>query len=470
MTSMPTSSFHCDLLVLGGGAGGFGAALAAARRGLRVVLVEPHAMLGGTSTVGGVNTWEPGVAGPGLPAELYRRLARVPVQIGVSRTVKPWTPDEPWGLSRVDRTCPYETSLRRTGLSDEAWRRVTFEPAAMAGAMAEMLLETGRVDLRLGRRFRAADTAGEAIREVCIEGAGREERVRPRLVVDATGELAVCAAVGCRTHLGAEAQSVYREPDAPAAEEAVLNGVSLCWRVTPAGSPAVEPLPAGLEADERTVSHAITEYPCGDLNLNPLPLLEGMEYRRLGAEAGGRRCRQRMAQVWHWLQTRHGFDRWRLAWVAPMVGVREGPRLVGRHVLTEQEVLAGCTAQALADRWIALADHALDTHGRGHRCRMLAGPYGVPYDCLLPREYANLAVACRGASFSHIAASSCRLTRTMMGLGHAAGLAAAAAVAQGAQFPDVDLGTVRRWLAEEDVALEPDHPAFRETPSSTASA
>lgn len=48
-----------DLAVIGGGSGGFGAALAAARAGLRVLLVERGPMLGGNSTLVGVNTWEP---------------------------------------------------------------------------------------------------------------------------------------------------------------------------------------------------------------------------------------------------------------------------------------------------------------------------------------------------------------------------------------------------------------------------
>jgi hypothetical protein len=64
--------------------------------------------------------------------------------------------------------------------------------------------------------------------------------------------------------------------------------------------------------------------------------------------------------------------------------------------------------------------------------------YGIPFRCLMPLEYDNLLVACRGASFSHIAASSCRLSRTMMVLGEAAGAAAAVAVRQGRMLEDVD--------------------------------
>ena len=60
-----------------------------------------------------------------------------------------------------------------------------------------------------------------------------------------------------------------------------------------------------------------------------------------------------------------------------------------------------------------------------------------PTACLLPNEYDNLIAASRGASFSHIGASSCRLSRTMMALGEAAGVASALALRDGAAYADV---------------------------------
>ena len=57
---------RCDLAVIGGGSGGFGAALAAARMGVDVVLVEKADCLGGNSVRGGVNCWEMGAGGTGI--------------------------------------------------------------------------------------------------------------------------------------------------------------------------------------------------------------------------------------------------------------------------------------------------------------------------------------------------------------------------------------------------------------------
>jgi hypothetical protein len=136
--------------------------------------------------------------------------------------------------------------------------------------------------------------------------------------------------------------------------------------------------------------------------------------------------------------------------------VREGPRLVGRYVLTEHDLLSGLSGQT-HDDLVTIADHARDTHGADTGragTGELSQPYGVPFRCLLPKEFDNVAVACRGASFSSVAASSCRLSRTMMQLGQAAGTAAALAVRRGlaslAALPSAEL---RASLAAQHVEL-----------------
>jgi len=450
-----SNEFDFDLVVVGGGSGGFGAAWAAARRGVRVLLIEAGPALGGTSTLGGVNTWEPSMTGPGLPAELFRRLARHPSAIGIGRTVKFWSADEPWGFSEIDPELPYRDTLRRCTFGPEDWRRATFEPDLMAAEMARVLADTGLVDLRLNTRFLAADVEHRSIARLVLSCAGQELSVRPRFVVDATGQIDVCTAAGCRTYLGVEPCSAYGEPGAPPAHKDSLNGVTLCYRVTPADSPGVEEIPPGVPDEPFKRGASICQYPCGDLNINPLPTMAGWEFRGLPAAEARRSCEERTLRHWHWLQAEKGFARYRMVGPFPLVGIREGPRLIARRVLTENDVRAGFSAQADAERGVALCEHALDVHGEGGRCTELQQPYVVPYDCLLPGEYDNVLVACRGAGFSHIAASSCRLTRVMMQLGHAAGLAAALAMEDNVSLPEADVTKLRRRLAEQNVALDP---------------
>jgi hypothetical protein len=129
---------------------------------------------------------------------------------------------------------------------------------------------------------------------------------------------------------------------------------------------------------------------------------------------------------------------------------------VGEYVLTEHDVRGGLSQQKHPDI-IAIADHALDTHGsHAHGIGELREPYGVPYRCLIPKGYRNLLIACRAAGFSSLAASSCRLSRTMMQLGQAAGTAAALAKTLDVDLPDVPPEKLRDALRDQHVQLE--HP------------
>ena len=101
-------------------------------------------------------------------------------------------------------------------------------------------------------------------------------------------------------------------------------------------------------------------------------------------------------------------------------GIRESYRLKGKYVLREQDLRRGHVDFA-TERVVAIADHALDIHGKGGICRELEYPYEIPVECAMTNEFDNLFVACRGASFSHIAASSARLSRTMISMGEGVG-------------------------------------------------
>ena len=117
---MSDSSF--DLIVVGAGSGGFGAALAAARLGSRVLLVEKSESLGGNAARGGVNNWEPGVGGTGIPFDLYKRLKKIPLAIGIYKFGRHFAwqgrgvvPKYPGGELVIDPAARYIDSLRRFG-------------------------------------------------------------------------------------------------------------------------------------------------------------------------------------------------------------------------------------------------------------------------------------------------------------------------------------------------------------------
>ena len=447
---------HVDVCVVGGGSGGFGAAVAAARHGARVLLVEASEGLGGTSTWAGVNNWEP-VAGPtGLPWELYERLRRRPLAVALQRRIRDHPTPGSW--FEIAPEIDYRLSLsRRRGLP------IAFEPQALDDEMAALLAEQERCEVWLRARVVEVRRAGRRIAAIAVERAdGRRTEVRAGVYVDATADVYLARAAGCATHIGPDPRSRYGEAAAPDDEHPAprLNNASLCYRVAPLApgeDPRIQAPPPDVDLDAIRPATSIRTYPNGDLNLNPVGLMLGQEAydlaRRGGAGAAYDEARRRALAHWHLLQTRHGMAGWKLVWLSPALGVRESHRLVARYVLREQDCRAGLAAQEAGGLHdvVAIADHSLDFHGAGKwEGRELDSPYGIPFRCLLPQEVDNLLVACRGAGFSAVAASSCRLSRTMMTLGQAAGTAAALF---GGEVADFDAAALRQALRADGVAL-----------------
>lgn len=450
-------TLSADLCVVGAGSGGFGAACAAARLGARVVVLEAASGAGGTSTWAGVNNWEPVAGGTGLCAELYEALRQQPQMICLQKRLESYHPDRPWG--RYDRDL--ERTDYRLSLSRRSGMPVTFEPQALDDAMRSLLADTGRCDLRLRTRFVEAevDTTGRRVVAVTArDHEGGHVRVEAGAFIDATADIHLARGIGCAHTIGPEGPDVWGEASASAAEGLVLNNASPCYRVAPVpagAAPCIEAVPedCDVSADDIRPVTSIRTYPNGDFNMNPLHLMTGAEAFELGDRARGMAF-SRARLHWHVLQTRYAdmFGRWQRTWMSPALGVRETHRLVGRYVLRESDIDAGLAGQS-HDDIIAIADHAVDFHG-ARPSRELEGPYGVPFGCLLPKEVDNLLVACRGASFSSIGASSCRLSRTMMMLGQAAGTAVALF---GADVTNVNAARLRQQLIADDAAPTLEH-------------
>lgn len=210
-----------------------------------------------------------------------------------------------------------------------------------------------------------------------------------------------------------------------------LNGVSQMFVVSKKDCRGVEELPDWVkETDavnwvrERDPDVIFNRYPDGRLNVNTLPTLEGNEYLKLGNEAK-RVAVARTYALWHDFQKERGFDDYRLEHIFPMLGVREGYHLVGRHVLDMPDLMN----KKSTGNFIAYSDHSLDFHSAVSKksAADIGGEYGIPFGCALPKNIENLAVASRGLSATPMAASSCRLQRTIMQIGESVGKAAAEA-------------------------------------------
>ena len=429
--------------VLGVGAGGYGAVYRLLKRGVQTVAVDRNPDFGGTATFCGVSGWEPGVTLDGVHTLLAERLEKTGEGFVVEKTSNGnffaekrnlYTVDRfdlfPWGLS-VKSERGYESTLKRCPplRGEQPLCRFQFDEDAMKRAMHAVLAPYKQwLTALFGYSFVACETDGRYVRSVTVENGEERVKIKADYFIDGTGEIVLAHGAGCQTRIGTESPTEYGEPSA--VDHGQINGVTYCFRFQKTENSAhIDELPSWCEEVEdevwlrekrsRTVS-CFTFYPNGDVNVNMLPTMEGKEYFALGARAD-EVGRARVYHYWRYLQTEKGLQGFTLTKIFD-AGVREGRRLVGRYVLTENDVRAGMNNPRFGEMPIvAVADHALDIHGSNGLCKELLSPYGVPLSCALPKEYDNLAVASRGASFTHIASSSVRLIRTMLSFGEGVG-------------------------------------------------
>lgn len=464
-----------DLVIVGAGSGGIGAAVTAGRMGLKTLLVEAREGIGGTAVDAGVCAWEPCVGGTSLPCEIYRRLKARPKAVGIYSIGRhfcwqtphcwPHNPDAcvfPGGELLIDPDRRYSQTLQRHcpagQMADEAWKRrqwhgVVFEPEAYRQVAKEMLAETPCVEVLCNTRLLGVQRGGAVVRSAALSD-GRD--VTADAWIDASGDGVLCEKAGCEMLLGQDPRQRFGEPGAPEQASDMLNGVTLCYRISP--SPEAAPdRPGDVPAACWWASHfppmACNQLPGGDRMCNMLPTMSGAEAHRLGAQAAYDQCARRVKAHWAFVQ-RHWpeFRAYRLVWIAPMLGVRESRRVVCRHMLTENEIAAGLFAQG--QDIVAICDHPMDPHGTGAKLKAVGAPYGVPFDCLKPRELDNVLVACRAAGFSAIAASSCRLSRTLMALGEAAAVAVAVARRRNCLPGHTPIDLLRQELRRQNAQLD----------------
>ncbi len=433
-----------DIAIIGAGTGGIGASIAAARCGMRVALVERSGLIGGTAAWAGVNNWEPGVGGTGLPFEIYRRLLAIPDSVAVETCMEHicWGDDFPGAFNRPDSRFRYRDSLQRhtvESLGDkERWQElihcVAFEPDAYAAVVTAMLNECG-VDCVLNTEL--GDIQVESGRVIACR-SDDDRRITARNWIDATGGV-----------------GLLRQAGGTVTSSSKLNGVSLIARVSRHGDGLPIPdLPKTCWWRESFPAAHCNEYPNGDICLNFLPLMNGGEYREMDRVDARTELTRRLHASWeHVRRTYPRLGAHRITWIAPFNGVRESYRAICEYTLSADDVCNGVGRQDHPDI-ITLADHGIDRHGDRGKYTRVEQPYGVPYRCLLPRDFQNVLVACRGAGFDTVAASSCRLSRTMMQLGQAAGTAAALAITSGATLRQVDPEALRAALRQQDAQVD----------------
>ncbi|MEK7353202.1 MAG: FAD-dependent oxidoreductase, partial [Chloroflexota bacterium] len=150
-----------------------------------------------------------------------------------------------------------------------------------------------------------------------------------------------------------------------------------------------------------------------------------------------------------------GFENAYIIMESPTVGTREGRRIIGEYVLTEDDLLAG---KRFSDVIAMGGPRGPDAHsvtglwGDGVNST-LTKPYDIPYRCLLPKKIDNLLVAGRCISTSHLAFGATRDMATCMSTGEAAGAAGAISANSGIVPRGLDVKLIQKALLDQGAVL-----------------
>lgn len=421
-----------DVLVVGGGPAGIGAAVGAAHAGARVVLAERYGFLGGNATAALVmplmsfHTQRPEFARENVTALLPSDHGPGhPVIAGVLRQL----------LERLVRAGGAIAPTIDTGFV------VPFDPEVFKLVALELLDDAG-VHFLLHAFASDVLGTGSAVEGAVFETKSGPVAIRSRVVVDCTGDGDLAARAGAPFEIGRDrdrlvqpmtlmARMIEFEPEAfrayvrahPGEWRSVHGLWDLVRRATEAGEldlPREDILFFGTPHE-----HEVS------VNSTRVTRVLGCDVWDLTyAEWESRRQLRQLAAFFR--KYVPGFERAYVAQTGTTIGVRETRRILGEYRLTADDLLS---ARKFEDV-IARGSYPVDIHnpeGRGTTLvRIPSGEsYDLPLRALIPRVAENLLVAGRCISGTHEAHSSYRVMPIAIATGHAAGVGAALAAGSG---------------------------------------
>jgi hypothetical protein len=436
-----------DVLVVGGGPAGLGAAVGAAKAGARVVLAERYGFLGGNATAAlvmplmsfhtqraalqqaGITSLLPNDHGPGHP-----------VIAGVLRDV----------LERLVKAGGAIAPSLETGYV------VPFDPEIFKCVSLDLLDESGVEFL-----FHALAT--EVLTDatgVVFETKSGSIAIKAHTIVDCTGDGDIAARAGAKYEIGRESDGLvqpmtlyFRMVDFQrAAFEAYVKqhpeqwrGVYGLWDLIKQAEEAGE---LNLAREDILFFATPHEHEVA-VNSTRVTKVLGIDVWDLSyAEWESRRQMRQIAAFFR--RYVPGFERTYIAQSGVNIGVRETRRIVGEYRLTAEDLLRA----RKFDDVIARGSYPVDIHnpeGKGTTLKRLppGEAYDVPLRALIPKGIEHLIVAGRCISGTHEAHSSYRVMPISMATGHAAGICAALAAKSGKSPRDIPAVEVQQELVRQ---------------------
>ncbi|WP_093359983.1 FAD-dependent oxidoreductase [Tropicimonas isoalkanivorans] len=436
-----------DVLVVGSGPGGLAAALAAARCGVAVTLLERFGCFGGNITVVGVEgfAW-------------YRHEATL----------------EAGGIGRE-----FEDRAKAMGLATPESQSLSYELDSEGFKLvADRLVEEAGIHPMLHRQFVAPIMEGNAIRGVIVESKAGREAILAARVIDATGDADVAHRAGAPTrktpvedmqaasvmfHLAGVDKAAFLE-GVRADPQTYADWSSGEWQVETEGkedamfSPFLgKPFRKAI-ADGVIPPHLNTiggtwgaVHDTGEMtymNLVHLAGCDGTDPDSLTHfEMEGRR--QAMHAIDALRRYTPGCAAARLRNFGMSIGIRDTRKLDAVYNMTEQDV----RGQARFEDSIGIYPEFID--GYGILILPTTGRYmHIPYRSLLPKSVENLIVAGRATGGDRVAHAATRNMACCAVTGQGAGVAAALSVRHGCALDAVNMATLQGEIRRQGVRID----------------
>ncbi len=414
-----------DVVVIGGGPSGFAAAVAAARNGANVLLLEQSTMFGGLGTAGLVPMFAPSTDGErmiygGIFEEINREMcSRMKTEV---------------------------VSASWQAINPEILKRLMDETAETAGFRFLFNAKVCEAEVKDGR-----------IAAVLVATSNGLRRVTGRMFIDATGDALLAALAGAEFEFGDEngntmsptlcAQFSNIDFDScHAAGRAGVTDRSVWQKMTCEGT---APLQEHHFVCMKPVSKASAGSNLG--HIYGLNTLDEFELTRGYVEG------RRIANIMEEFYRNHipGFQHVELLATAPLLGIRETRRIRGEYYMTRDDF----TRRAVFEDEIGRCCYPVDIHSGStdaeeqkkvervlHETRFKHGEsYGIPYRSMIPLGLVNLLVPGRALSSDRAIQSSLRVMPPCFVTGQAAGVAASLAKEN---TRNVDTKQLRTRLAE----------------------
>ena len=407
-------TMHNDLTVAGGGIAGMCAALAAARHGLKVALVNDRPVLGGNAS-SEVAVSISGAASGGGSRSVYAREGGLVEEIKLTRL----------GYNQMEQ---HSQSYQDWPMEDAAF--------------LDLIISEPNIRLYLNTSVRDVEMKNGRILALKAVQVGSEKDIRfeSPLFIDATGDATVGFKAGAGYMWGEEAASEYGEPLAPEKATRYVMGSTLLLFSRDAGHPVAYRKP--------DFAYDITKLKYFKNFQNDSPArgihregnaFSGFWWIEIGGlldtiadnESITMELRKLVYGVWDYIKNSGKFkntENLLLEKVSHIAGKRESRRLIGGHILTENEIEDKADFPDAA----AIGGWSMDVHAReGIYDKGPAtywhpnnGAYNIPFRCLYSKNIPNLMMAGRDISCTHIALGSTRVMGTCGCEGQAAGTAA----------------------------------------------